>query len=319
MPKAHKPRSGSLQFWPRKRAKRIYSNIKHWPDNQNEKPLAFAGYKAGMTHIIEINTEQHSAKKGKKVSTPVTIIECPPIKPFSLRFYKKTPYGLKILTEIFSKSLNKELSRKIKLSKKERTQKEIPKEYDHIRLSVYTQPNLTKIGKKKPEIFEIPIGGNNLEYSKTLLEKEIKVTDVFKPGQYIDVHSITKGKGFQGPVKRFGISLKSHKSEKKRRSVGNLGPFTPRRTTWRVPQPGQMGFHKRVDYNKLILNIDIDPKKINQQGGIKHYGELKNPFILIKGSVPGAQKRLIIIKESLRNKPSVAQPSIQYISKESKQ
>ncbi len=319
MPKAHKPRSGSLQFRPKSRSKRIYANIKHWYPNPNQKPLAFAGYKAGMTHIVEIDTEQHSATKGKKISTSVTIIECPPLKPLSLRFYKKTPYGYQVLTQTLAKNLDKELIRKIKLTKKENMPKEIPKEYNHVRLLVYTQPKLTKIGKKKPEIFEIPIGGDNLEFAKSLLDKEITIKDVFRSGQYIDAHAITKGKGLQGVIKRFGVTLKSHKSEKKRRSVGNLGPFTPRRVSWRVAQPGQMGFFKRTEYNKLIITIDNENKKINQKGGIKHYGEIQNPYILLKGSVPGTRKRLIILTESLRNKRDIAQPQIQYISQTSKQ
>jgi large subunit ribosomal protein L3 len=318
MPRAHKPRSGSLQFSHRKRAKRIYPRIGHWLNIQEKKPLAFAGYKAGMTHIIETDTEQHSITKGKKISTAATIIECPPLKPLSLRFYQKTPYGFQVLTQIFSKNLDKELERKIKLPKKEK-QKEMPKEYDHIRLLVYTQPKLTGIGKKKPEIFEIPIGSSDLEYAKSLLEKEITLDQVFKPGQYVDVHAVTKGKGFQGVIKRFGVSLKSHKSEKKRRSVGNLGSFIPRRVDWRVPQAGQTGFHTRTEYNKLILMIDSDPKKINQKGGIKHYGEIKNQYLLIKGSVPGPAKRLILITEPIRNKAPVMPPQIEYISQESKQ
>jgi len=318
MPKAHKPRSGSLQFWPRCRSKRIYSNIKRWFSNNADKPLAFAGYKAGMTHIIQLNPNSQTNKRAPNISTPVTIIECPPLKPLSLRFYENTPYGPKVLTQIFSKNLNKELARKITLPKKE-SNKEIPKEFDYIRLVVYTQPKLTRIGKKKPEIFEIPLGTNNLDYAKTLLEKEITIADVFKSGQYVDIHGITKGKGFQGAVKRYGISLKSHKSEKKRRSVGNLGSFVPRKTSWRVPQPGQLGFFKRTEYNKQVLAIDNDPTKINQKGGIKHYGELKNPFILIKGSIPGASKRLIILTDPIRNKKSGAQPIINYISQEAKQ
>ena len=318
MPKAHKPRSGSLQFWPRSRSKRIYSNIKRWLSTSEEKLPAFAGYKAGMTHIHILNPNPQTNKKNPIVSIPVTIIECPPLKPLSLRFYQKTPYGSRVLTQIFSKNLNKELAKKITMPKKE-SKKEALKEFDHLRLVVYTQPKLTGIGKKKPEIFEIPLNTKDLEKAKSLLEMDIKLDEVFRPGQFIDIHTITKGKGFKGAVKRFGISLKSHKSEKKRRSVGNLGSFVPRKTSWRVPQPGQMGYHKRTEYNKLVMAIDSDLKKINQKGGIKHYGNIKNPFILIKGSTPGASKRLIIITNSIRNKKSVTQPAIQFISTGSKQ
>ncbi len=314
MPKTHKPRSGSLQFWPRVRAKRIYSSIKSWFNSSESKPLAFAGYKVGMTHI----QTTRPGKKGTEIITnvPVTIIECPPLKPLSLRFYKNTPYGSQVITQIFSKNLDKELARKITLPKK--TKEEIPENYDFFKLVVYTQPKLTGIGKKKPEIFEIPIGGD-LEYAKSLLEKEIDVEEVFKAGQFLDSHAITKGKGFQGPIKRFGIGLKSHKSEKKRRSAGNLGAFTPRKVSWKVPQHGQMGFFKRTEYNKLLMLIGQDPEKINQKGGFKHYGLIKNKYILVKGSIQGPTKRLVILTEAIRGKKPKQLEEIKYISTESKQ
>ncbi len=314
MPKAHQPRSGSLQFWPRVRSKRIYSVIKNWFDNNDAKPLAFGGYKVGMTHI----QTSKPGKKGLEIITqiPVTIIECPPLKPISIRFYKNTPYGSQVLTQIFSKNLDKELARKITLPKK--TKEEVPKDYDFLKLVVHTQPKLTGIGKKKPEIFEIPVGGD-LEFAKSLLDKEINIEDVFKPGQFVDSHGITKGKGFTGPVKRFGIGLKMHKSEKKRRAPGNLGAFTPRRTSWKVPIHGQHGYHNRTDYNKQIVLIDNDLEKINQKGGIKHYGLVKNKYVLIKGSVQGASKRLILFTESIRGKKTKPIDLIKYISTETKQ
>ena len=52
-------------------------------------------------------------------------------------------------------------------------------------------------------------------------QKEISISEVFKEGQAIDAHSLTRGKGFQGPMKRFGIQLRHHKSEKSRRNRWN--------------------------------------------------------------------------------------------------
>jgi len=313
MAKSHKPRAGSLQFWPRVRAKRIYSKIRTKPDTNIH---GFAGYKAGMTHISVTDTEQHSITKGKTVTSPVTIIECPPLKPFSLRFYQQTPYGPHVLTEIPSKILDKNLLKKVKgFSKKQ----EVPENYDYLTLTVYTQPKLTGLAKKRPEIFEIPLNVSNVDEAKAFLEKELKLSDIFKAGQYVDIHAITKGKGFQGPVKRFGITLKSHKSEKKRRSPGNLGPFTPRKTSWKVPQHGQHGYHTRTEYNKSILYVGNDVSKINQKGGIKQYGNVKNEYLLIKGSVAGTAKRLILFSNTVRKIKDVSAPEVQYISQESKQ
>ena len=119
MPAAHKPRSGSLQFWPRVRSKRIYSSIKSWLKNNNNELVGFAGYKAGMTHIIEKKDGYTPQTKNQSVFTAVTIIECPPLKPFSLRFYNKTPYGSEVISQIYSKNLDKELSKKVTLPKKQ--------------------------------------------------------------------------------------------------------------------------------------------------------------------------------------------------------
>lgn len=311
MPKRHSPRRGSLQFWPRKRAKKAYARIRSWAKLDDSRLLASAGYKAGMTHVLIKNKK---SKTGGNLFVPVTIIECPPVKVLGIRFYKDG----KAIGEELSKKLDKELQRKIKLSKKT---KEI-KDYDDIRLIIHTQPGLTKIGKKRPEIFEIEISGGKdkkLSYSKNLLDKEIKLNDVFKEGQYIDVHSVTKGKGFQGTVKRFGVIIRQHKSEKTKRGVGSLGPFQPRRVSFRVPQPGKMGYHLRTEYNKHLIKIGSDGKEINQKGGMKHYGIIKNDYILIKGGVAGSNKRMIIMTQPIRQKEKDDGVDIIYISKESKQ
>lgn len=317
MPRIHRPRKGTLQYWPRKRARRIYPKIRSWASLNDQKLLGFAGYKAGMTHIIAIDNSK-STTKNLPISIPVTIIECPPLKSFSLRFYKNTDHGLKIISEVFAKNLDKELLRKIKLSKKQHS---YPENFDKITLVVYTQPKLTTIGKKKPEIFELALGNNNLDYAKQLLEKEIKITDVFKEGQLVDVHSVTKGYGYQGTIKRYGLKIKQHKSEKHKRAAGNLGPWTPSHVKFSVPQPGQLGLHTRTEYNKWMIKISNDLAEINQAGGILSYGLIKNDYILLKGSVPGAVKRLIRLSEPLRpnSKTPTQVPQIKKISISSKQ
>lgn len=320
MPKRNRPRHGSLQYWPRKRTRRIYPKIRAWLEKEDTKLLGFAGYKAGMTHILAIDQNPHALSKGDKVMYPVTIIECPPLKPLSLRFYKKTDSGLNATTEIFSPKLDKELIRKTNLAKKPKTDlKDVESklnEFDDLRLVVYTQPKLTNVGKKKPEIFEIAISGKTLNekfnYAKNLLDKEIKISDVFQSGQIIDIHAVTKGKGFQGVIKRFGVSLKQKKSEKKKRSA-ILGSWTPKRVSWKVPHTGQMGYYTRTEFNKIIFAIKSDPKEINKKGGFTSYGVIKNDYLLIKGSVPGARKRLIRFAEAIR--PTKQHPvEISYIS-----
>ncbi|MDP6641852.1 MAG: 50S ribosomal protein L3 [Candidatus Nanoarchaeia archaeon] len=317
MPNKKSPRKGSLQFWPRKRAKRSYASIRSWPKLNDTKLMGFAGYKAGMTHII-LKDNSNATTKDELISQPVTIIECPPLKPLSLRFYQNTVKGPRCVSELFAKNLDKELIRKIKTPKKSNESKD----YNDIRLVVYTQPKLTNIGKKKPEIFELEISGDKekkLGFAKSLLDKEIKINDVFKEGQFLDAHGITKGKGFQGTVKRFGVHIRQHKSEKVKRGVGSLGPWTPKRVSFRVPMPGKMGYHKRTDYNKWLVKIGDKVEEINPKGGLLQYGLVKNNYVLLKGSIPGSRKRLIILTEPLRSKKESQQVEIDYISLESKQ
>ncbi|MAG50153.1 50S ribosomal protein L3, partial [archaeon] len=227
---------------------------------------------------------------------------------------KKTDSTLTLVSEVFSKKINKEL--KIKLSKKE---SKIPESFDEMRLVVYTQPKLASVGKKKPEIFEILIP-KDVEAAKQLLEKEIKLTDVFKEGQFVDVHAVTKGKGFQGTIKRFGLKIRQHKSEKTKRGAGSLGAWHPAKVDFRVPHAGQMGYHTRTEYNKWIIKMGSDPKEINPKGGFLHYGNVKNDYLLIKGSIAGSAKRLIRLVEPIRmNKKPNQAPEIKYINLESKQ
>src|SRR3989338_675166 len=320
MPRAHKPRAGSLQYWPRKRASRIYPRIRAWKKTNELKLMGFCGYKVGMTHLLLKDSNPHSATKEENIYTPATIIECPPIKVYAIRFYKHEDNQLKVHTDFLNSKLDKELSRKLKIPKK------YNKNIDDINLGnikdikilIYTQPKLTTLEKKKPEVFEVDIGGSEvqekLNFAKSLLDKELKVSDYFKQGQFVDIHAITKGKGLQGPVKRFGINLKSHKSEKKRRAPANLGPWTPSKVSFRVPQKGQMGFHTRTIFNNIILDIQKDSSKITTKSMFKHYGNIKNEYLLLRGSVPGPYKRLIRFSEAIRPFKKAHPINISYIS-----
>ena len=300
MARASKPRAGSLQFWPRKRAKRMYPRVRSWAKLDTTKLLGFMGYKVGMSHV-QVQETNPSLKGTFLKNYPVTILECPPLKLFSIRFYKNTIYGEKVITEILASNLNKELKRKVSMPKNIKATE--PSNYDDVCVLVYTQPILA-FGKKKPEILELRISGTKeekLNYAKSLLNKDIKISEIFKQNQFVDVHAVTKGYGFQGSVKRHHVDLRSHKSEKKRR--GNIfGSQTPGKIHWGMPMPGQHGLHTRTEYNKSILKISNDVKEINPKSGFNNYGIVNNEFVLIKGSIPGAKKRLIVITEPLRHK-----------------
>ena len=140
----------------------------------------------------------------------------------------------------------------------------------------------------------------------------------------IDAIATTKGNGFQGVAKRWGIRIQYGKAVRagKGRHVGSIGPWTPSRTMWTVAQAGQMGYHKRTEFNKKILKIasadEVD--QINPDGGFVKYGLVKNDYVLVKGSLPGPSKRLVILRQPIRpNKKSEDMPQINYISTKSKQ
>ena len=283
----------------------------------------FAGYKAGMTHVIVTdNTNSHT--KGEDVFFPVTVIECPPLKIFGIRFYHQTYDGLNVASEYVVKT-DKNLARALRLPAKETPQQLQDAEaklssYSDVRILAHTQPWLVGL-KKTPEILEMGVGGSIQEkfaFAKEKLGKDVKIDEVLKEGQQLDFYGVTKGKGFQGPVKRFGVSLRGHKSEKGRRGPGNLGPWTGNRS-WTVAHAGQMGFHNRLERNKLLLQVGAEG--ITPSGGFLHYGTVKSTYILVKGSVQGTAKRLVRFNIAARpsTKPSTQAPAIQFVSLESKQ
>ncbi|MBW2986105.1 50S ribosomal protein L3 [Candidatus Woesearchaeota archaeon] len=325
MPTKRSPRRGSMQVWPRKRAKSIIARVRSWVTSKEAKPLGFAGYKAGMTHVLVTDNRPNSITKGEDIRFPVTVIECPPMKIIGFTLYKKDAYGLHASSQILADKLDKELARNFPLPKKANKKADNIKieEYVELKLLVHTQPKLTNIGKKKPEVFELGIGGDlnaKFDYAKANLGKEIKIEDVFKEGELIDTHAITTGKGFQGPVKRFGVAIRQHKSEKTKRGPGSLGPWHGT-LNYRVAHAGQMGFHQRVDYNKWLLKISNNPTEVNPNGGFIRYGILKNNYVLVKGSVQGPAKRMIKLISAIRPNKRIPNkvPEINYISIESKQ
>lgn len=322
MAKAVNPRHGSMGVWPRVRSQREHARIRSWLKTKEAKPAGFAGYKVGMTHVVVADNRPNNKTKGQDLRLPVTIIECPPIKVIGATLYQQDAYGLHAVSHITIPG-DKYTKRALPASKKNTTNKlnDIkPEEYADIRLVVQTQPHLTSIGKKKPEIFELGLGGpttDQLAFVKENMGKELLVQEMLAEGQQLDAHAITKGKGYQGPVKRFGVSLRAKKSEKVKRGPGALGSWKAQaHTHYRIAKAGQTGYHQRLDINKWLIHINDKPENINAKGGFKRYGFVKNPYVLIKGSLPGPAKRLIKLTHSFRPRKNIPKqaPSINYIS-----
>ncbi len=324
MPSARSPRHGSMQFWPRVRAKRQLATVRSWTKTSKDPILGFIGYKAGMTHIMAINTRKTSTSKGEEIAIPVTIIECPPLRIAGVRLYKKKYLNKQPSKDILFK-LDKSLSRTINMPKKVHDMKELEDTQDviDVKLLVYTQPELAGVSKKRPELMELALNGtvdDKIKYVKENHDKEILINNVFKEGDFFDAHSVTKGKGYQGSIKRFGVALKVHKTEKGVRRVGTLGAWSGQgHTLYRVPHPGQMGYHLRTEYNKQIYKISNKPEEVNPKGAFLKYGNVKSTYILVAGSIAGARKRAIVMAKPMRQHPPHPLPTITEINKESKQ
>ncbi len=299
MSKISRPRFGSLQFYPRKRASKLLPSVNWEPlkriTSDSDGILGFIAYKVGMATAVVKDSTDKSMTLGKKITIPVTILEIPSMKIFSVRFYKDG----KVIKDLIV-SNDKELKKKLKVPKQLSTLDKVPPSYDDLRIIVYSIPKQTSI-KKTPDLAELGINAKNkLEFVKSLINKEMSLSSLLK-SNILDARAVTTGKGTQGPVKRFGITLKQHKSEKGIRRPGSLGPWHPAHVTFRTPMMGQLGFFTRLQYNNLIVaSGNISEKNINPSSGFKHYGKIKTSYMIIKGSIQGPPKRQILLTSPFR-------------------
>ncbi len=124
MPKHTKPRAGSLQYWPRKRSNKLLPRV-NWvkieeENSDNKNLLGFIAYKVGMTSCYVKDNTEESLTKGKKMVVPATILESPKIKIFSVRLYKNN----NVVQDILSDNIDKEMKRKVKVPKQNKSSKE---------------------------------------------------------------------------------------------------------------------------------------------------------------------------------------------------
>ena len=117
------------------------------------------------------------------------------------------------------------------------------------------------------------------------LGQEIKA-DIFVAGDKIDVTAISKGKGFQGAIKRHGQSRgpMAHGSKFHRHAGSNGSSSDPSRVFKGKKMPGQMG-NKKV----TVQNLEIVR------------GDAENNLLLVKGAVPGPKKAMVTIKETVKS------------------
>lgn len=180
--------------------------------------------------------------------------------------------------------------------------------YDAIQLATGTmkEKNVTKpkMGHLKkanaePKRFLKEIRGVNV--SDYNLGQKLTAEDVFEAGEIVDVTGTSKGKGFQGVIKRWNQSRgpMGHGSQY-HRGVGSLGTMLPMHVIKGKKMPGQMGNVRRTVQNLEVVSIDTE-----------------NNVILIKGNVPGPKKSFVMIRESV--KPHSKREAINLLSYDKKE
>ena len=152
----------------------------------------------------------------------------------------------------------------------------------------------TKKAGTEPKRFLREIRGVNVE--DYTLGQVINV-DIFEEGEMVDVSGISKGKGFQGVIKRHNQSRgpMGHGSQY-HRGVGSLGTMLPMHVLKGKKMPGQMGNVARTVQNLEIISVDTE-----------------NNVILVKGNVPGPKKSLVMIRTAVK-KPNVKKEAADLVS-----
>jgi len=299
------------------------ARIRAWPRSDSEEPkiLAHCGFKAGCVQVVSIDDRDKAPNAGKQLVNLGTVLATPPVLVLGVRGYSKDHDGLHAEFDVYAEDIPKGVAKEITLKNKEGALEDAEKKIGRIKevfAIVAALPSAAGLEQKKPYIFEASVSGGDItkqfDHVKELLGKEIKIDQIFETGARVDVAAITKGKGWQGVIQRYGAKKKQHKSRKTVREIGSLGPISPQYVMYTVPRAGQMGFHQRIEYDKRIMimgNTEDSKIKINPKGGYKHFGLVKGDFVILKGSVPGTYRRLIKLRSQIRNAPiKVIKPNV---------
>ena len=308
-------------------------------DDASKEPhlTAFLGYKAGMTHILRDVDKPGSKAHKKEVVEAVTILETPPMIVVGIVGYVITAHGLRALTTVWAEHLNDEVKRRFyknwhKSKKKVFTkyvkkyadgQKDIDAEIEKIkqycqvvRVLAHTQIRKVKVGQKKAHLMEIQVNGGDtaakVAFSQGLFEKQVPADAIFGENEMIDVIGVSKGHGYEGVTTRWGTSRLPRKTHRGLRKVACIGAWHPAKVQYSVARAGQNGYHHRTEMNKKVYKMgkggvennattefDLTEKNINPVGGFPHYGLVREDYMMLKGNIIGAKKRVITLRKAL--------------------
>jgi len=149
--------------------------------------------------------------------------------------------------------------------------------YEAVQIGFEKKERKIKKSEKGKEFRFLREFGKDGDYS---VGQEIKV-DVFKEGEKVKISAVSKGKGFQGAVKRWGFKGRNatHGVKHEERTLGSVGATGPARVFKGKKMPGRMGSDRITVRNIEIAKIDTD-----------------NNIIALKGAVPGHRNSLVEIK-----------------------
>jgi len=334
------PRHGSLQYLPKKRTKHHHGRIRSFPRDNASAPChltGFMGYKAGMTHVVREIDRPGSKLHKKEAVEAVTVLETPPMVAVGVVGYVATANGLRAKTTVWATHLSDELKRRFYKnwyhSKKKAFTKYaakaakdpatinskfdmIKKECAVVRVLIHTQIGKIGIRQKVANLLEVQVNGGDVskkvDFAKSLFEQEIDISKVFAEGETIDVCGVTRGRGFNGVISRWGVTRLPRKTHRGLRKVACIGAWHPARVKTTVARAGQLGYFHRTEIGKRILRIgkkgvsnsasteaDLTEKSITPLGGFPHYGEINEDWIMLKGCIAGAKKRCVTLRKAL--------------------
>lgn len=341
------PRCGSLAYLPKRRTRHHRGRVRHFPKDDASKPVhltAFCGYKAGMTHVVK-HFERREGKKliKKDIVQSASIVECPPMKVVGLVGYIETPRGMRQLSTVWAANLDNDVKRRFyknwvaakkkafskyadRYKEDDKSKRSIKRDLERIkkyckvvRVLCATQVRKLNFRQVKSHVMEIQVNGGSVaqkvDWAYGKFEQEVAVGEVFAENEVIDTIGVTKGKGTQGVIKRFGVTRLPRKTHRGLRKVACIGAWHPAAVKWTVARRGQLGYHSRTELNKKIYRLgagavrgvtnnattadDAIEKNITPLGGFSHYGEVNQDFLLLKGGVMGCRKRPLVLRKSI--------------------
>ena len=315
---------------------------------------AFLGYKAGMTTIVRDLNRPGSNVHKREIVEAATVVDTPELVVVGVVGYVETPRGLRSLTTVWAEHLSDEVKRRFyknwykskkrafaKYSEKyangaadiETELARVKKYCSVVRVLVHTQVRKTPLTQKKAHLAEIQLNGGSVadkvDWAKEHFEKTVSVDTVFEQNESVDVIAVTRGHGYEGVTHRYGTTKLPRKTHRGARKVACIGPWHPSHVNWAVARSGQNGYHHRTSVNNKVYRVgkagdeasgstdfDRTKKTINPLGGFVKYGEVKNDFVLLKGSIPGPVKRIITLRKALHhpsNRKALEEVSLKWI------